>query len=369
MTKIIKNTKLKIPYRNVQRRKLKIIAMLAPLNIWNIKEAELPASTNIEEKLKFLLQYAVLAPSSHNTQPWRFKIARDIIYLEADRTRLLPVADPQGRELIISCGTALFNLRIALHHFGYAGQIISFPDPSKPDLLACIQLGNPIHESGDEHLLFQAIQKRHTNRGNYDDWDVPESLINWMKADAAAEGAWLYLVKGNTKRQMMADLVVQADCLQMADPKYRDELTSWMHPSGSKSHDGIPAYGFGVSEYLDFARPLFALVLRTFNLGNSIAERSRYLVTQSPTIVVIGTNGDTSADWFKAGQALERILLRASTVGLSGSFLNQPIQVPDLRVQLGKLLNKNGYPQIVLRLGFGAEAKPTPRRTVDEVLF
>lgn len=337
-------------------------------NICNVHELTLPNSPSTEEILKHLLNYAVLAPSSHNTQPWKFKIENDTIYLSADRTRLLPIADPEGRELIISCGTALFNLRIALHHFGYAGKIVAFPDPNLPNLLACIQLGNSIQESGDEHLLFNAIQRRHTNRGNYEDWDIPESLLDWLKADASTEGIWMYTVKCDTKRQLVVDLVVQADHLQMENPNFRRELAAWMHKGDSSSHDGIPGYAFGVSEYLDFAMPIFALVMRTFNLGNTIAERSRQLVTHSPVIVVLGTEADTSADWLKAGQALERILLRGETVGLSASFLNQAIQVPALRNQLSKITDKHGFPQIILRMGYGSQVKPTPRRTLDEVI-
>jgi Putative TM nitroreductase len=337
-------------------------------NIVNIGELAFPASQSTEEKLKYLLNYAVLAPSSHNTQPWQFTIENDTIYFKADRTRSLSIADPEGRELIISCGTALFNLRIALHHFGYAGKIITFPDPNLPDLLACIQLGNPIRESDEEHMLFKAIQRRHTNRGYFEDWDVPESLLDWLKGDASAEGVWMYKVKCNTKRQLIGDLVVQADHLQMENPDFRRELATWMRKGDSSSHDGIPSYAFGVSQYLDFATPIFALVMRTFNLGNTIAERSRQLVTQSPVIIVLGTSSDTSADWLKVGQALERILLRAETVGLSASFLNQAIQVPSVRNQISKMTEISGFPQIILRMGFGSQVKPTPRRAVDEVV-
>jgi Putative TM nitroreductase len=342
--------------------------MSTPSNILKIGELTFPASQSTEEKLKHLLNYAVLAPSSHNTQPWQFTIENDTIYFKADRTRSLSIADPEGRELIISCGTALFNLRIALHHFGYAGKIVTLPDPNLPDLLACIQLGNPRSESDEEHMLFKAIQRRHTNRGYFEDWDVPESLLDWLKGDASAEGVWMYKVKCKTKRQLIGDLVVQADHLQMENPDFRRELATWMRKGDSSSHDGIPSYAFGVSQYLDFATPIFALVMRTFNLGNTIAERSRQLVTQSPVIIVLGTSSDTSADWLKVGQALERILLRAETVGLSASFLNQAIQVPSVRNQVSKITEELGLPQIILRMGFGSQVKPTPRRAVDEVV-
>jgi hypothetical protein len=339
------------------------------LDTWNIQETEFPKTGSTTEQLQFVLNYAVLAPSSHNTQPWLFKIRNEAIDLYADRSRSLPIADPQGRELIISCGTALFNLRIALRHFGYQGRLKTFPDPNNPDWLAHIQLGNSIQESADEHLLFQSIPKRHTNRQNYEDWDIPESFFQWLQSDVEQEGAWLSVVKGDIARQAVANLVVRGDHLQMANPNFRRELADWIHPSHHQSHDGIPGYAQGIDEHFDFATPIFALVLRTFDLGDSIAERSRKLIAQSPAIVMLGTNDDTPTDWLAAGQALERILLRGQTIGLSASFLNQPIQISSLRLELSKLPNELGYPQILLRLGFGKEVKPTPRRSIDEILF
>jgi hypothetical protein len=338
-------------------------------NIWNINETEFPRTGAPREQLQFLLNYAVLAPSSHNTQPWLFKVGDETIELYADKTRILPIADPQGRELIISSGAALFNLRIALHYFGYKGQIKTFPDPTNPDLLARIKLGCSVQQDADTHLLFEAIQKRHTNREDYEDWNVPQSLLKWLQTDAELEGAWLHIVKKDTLRNKVAELVAQGDRLLMADSNYRRELATWIRSGNSKNHDGIPGYVQGINEHLDFATPLLALVLRTFDVGDSIAERSRKLVESSPVLAVLGTKYDTPAYWLAAGQALERLLLRGQAVGLSASFLNQPIQVPSLRSQLRQIINETGYPQILLRLGFGVEVKPTPRRAVEEVLY
>jgi hypothetical protein len=230
-------------------------AMVIKTNIWNIRDSEFPTTGTPEEQLKFILNYAILAPSSHNTQPWLFRIDADAIYLYGDRTRNLPVADPQGRELIISCGTALFNLRIALHHFGYVGKIKTFPDSTNPDFLASIELGYPIQETTDEKLLFQAIKKRHTNRHDYQDWDVPEALLKWLQKDAIDEGATLLVVKGQIARSSVAEIVAQGDRLQMANSDFRDELATWIRPSTGKSHDGMPVYTHGIDEHLDFTAP------------------------------------------------------------------------------------------------------------------
>src|SRR3712207_9303545 len=95
---------------------------------WKVSEGEFPKSGDAEEKLHFLLNYAVLAPSGHNTQPWLFRVRANEVELYADRTRGLPVVDPEDRALIISCGAALFYLRVAIRHFGHADEVESFPD-------------------------------------------------------------------------------------------------------------------------------------------------------------------------------------------------------------------------------------------------
>ena len=337
-------------------------------NLWNIKETEFPQTGTLTKQLEFILNYSLLAPSGHNTQPWKFRINHEAIELYADKTRALPIVDPQNRELIISCGTALFNLRIALRHFSYYGEVAIFPDQNNPDFLARIRLDKSDRPSADEQMLFEAIPKRHTNRQDYEDWDIPKSLLTWLEVDAATEGAWIHIVRDITQNAV-TELVMEGDRYLMADPNFRRELAAWIHPSNSPNHDGIPGYAYGVSEYLDFATPLFALVMRTFDLGNSTAKRNRQLIAQSPALLVLGTQTDTAKDWLVAGQALERVLLRSQAMGLSASFLNQPIEVPALRSLLGKFLHAPGFPQILLRLGFGAEIKPTARRTVEEVLL
>ena len=90
------------------------------------------------EQVRTLLKYAVLAPSSHNTQPWRFKVADNTVSLYADRARALPANDPDDRELTISCGCALMNLRVAAAHEGLGVTYEITPDPDDEDLLAVI---------------------------------------------------------------------------------------------------------------------------------------------------------------------------------------------------------------------------------------
>ncbi|KYC41902.1 nitroreductase [Scytonema hofmannii PCC 7110] len=339
-----------------------------PLSPWNVSEIDFPKRGSPSQQLDFLLHYAVLAPSQYNAQPWLFKIAHETIELYADRTRALPVIDPQDRELTMSCGAALYNLRLAIRHFGYIDVVKTFPNPEDPDLLAHIWLGSRKEQTEEEFLLFATIKQRHTNRLAFQNKPIPETLLSIMQKSVLEEGAWLHLIQEQNLRNALADLITEGDRIQLANLHFRRELAAWIHSSRNATHDGMPAYAQSIGELLDFATPMTAHTNRTFDIGKGQAAKERELAAGSPVFTVLGTKEETTASWLSAGQALQRLLLLGQAVGVSASFLNQPIQVPELRPQLRNLLNTSGYPQILLRFGYGTEVKSTPRRVVSEVL-
>jgi hypothetical protein len=339
------------------------------LDPWNVAELDFPEDGSPREVLEFCLRYAILAPSGHNTQPWRFRIAGNSVYLYADRTRALPIADPDDRELTISCGAAAANLQIALRYFGYSGEIEEFPSTQEPDLVARVRLGEPVYPSSLERNLFHAIPKRRTNRTQFEARQVSPWLVSAMQAACEYRGAWLEHVDSESMRGAVIELVAQGDRLQMADRAFRRELALWVRPASSPTHDGIPLYAQGVpDEHLDLVSGLIARLLRRFDTGGMRAAQDRELAHGSPVLAVLGTHADRPWDWFSLGQVMERVLLLARDAGVWASFLNQPVEVPALRARLRELLGRSGYPQIVLRMGYGAEVKPTPRRALRDVV-
>lgn len=341
---------------------------LAP---WAVEASEYPHRGPVWEQLSFCLNYAVLAPSSHNTQPWRFKLGLDDVKLYADRTRALPMADPHDRELVMSCGAALFHLRLALRYFGHEDQVLRFPDSRDRDWLAQVQRGRPHRPKPDEEAMFCAIPRRRTFRHAFEPRALPAELISALREAAAQEaGALTILVEENHRRQA-ADFVSRADRAQMASPSFRRELGAWIHSGRAATRDGIPAYAFGIPELLDFATPVYAFALRTFDLGQGVAAHDRKLVDGSPVLAVLTTERDTPAAWLSAGEALARVLLLACAHGVSASFLNQPMESETLRPEFRQTLGLAGFPQILLRLGYSpwTPTKPSPRRDVRDVLL
>jgi hypothetical protein len=340
-----------------------------PLAPWAVSESDYPFSGQVWERLSFCLNYAVLAPSVHNTQPWHFRLGLDEVKLYADRTRALPAVDPHDRELIMSCGAALFHLRLAIRYFGHSDEVYLFPVAIERDLLALVQTGSPRALKVHEQPMFHAITQRRTNRHPFSLRPVPEGVLTSLGQAAEAEDARLIPVEGEKARRQVAQLVSQGDRAQMSSASLRRELAAWIHPARSATCDGLPGYACGMNELLDFATPAYAFAMRTFDLGKSMAAHDLKLLEGSPVLAALVTETDTPAAWLYAGQALARVLLLASAHGISASFLNQPIEVEELRPLLRETVGCAGFPQNLLRLGYGPEVKPTPRRNVREVLI
>jgi hypothetical protein len=311
-----------------------------------------------------LLRSAIRAPSGHNTQPWRFQISDDGLRMYADRSRALPVVDPDDRAMVISCGAALAHLVGALRHSGYSGGVSHFPDPADPDLLAVVALGQPCTPGPDDHALFEAMDGRHTHRADFDDRPVPAEILTQLGEDVRRTGANLRVFTDDESRAAIATLVGEGDRAQFSDPGFRHELAGWIRPNRTRRSDGMPGYAFGIS---DLASLLGPTMVATFDTGARQARKDGHLALAAPALMVLSTAGDTPPEWLVAGQALAVLLLRATTHGLAASFLNQPIEVPALRARLRDLIG-GGVPQLMLRVGYGAPGRPTPRRSVADVL-
>jgi len=305
-----------------------------------------------------LIHKAVRAPSSHNTQPWIFHVSESAINLYADRTRALPVNDPDDRELTISCGCALMNLRVAAAAEGLDVQIETLPNPVEPDWLARISFSVSPGAPVPEVALASFIKQRRTYRKRFLPRQVEAAAVNLLLDAAQREGAWLRPLTTDSTRHRAAELVAEGDAAQWANPSWRRELADWMHPRRRGDGLTVPT----------LAAPVARIVVRTFDMGGGVGAKDRELAEESPLLAVLGTDGDQPRDWLLAGQALQRVLLAACQNGLQASYLNQPIQVASLRSKLQDLVGA-GFPQILLRLGYPAEEIPaSPRRAVEDVI-
>ena len=314
------------------------------------------AQAALDPRTRALLEAAILAPSSHNTQPWFFHADGDAISVFADRTRALPVNDTDDRELTISCGCALFNLRVAAAASGLDTEVRLLPDRLDADLLARVRL---VPGTRDAQLasLLPFVARRRTCRQRFDARPVPAKLADHLATACAMEGATLRPLAVEAQRQQLALLVAEGDRAQWGDPRWRRELAAWLHPRRRGDGLAVPALAARVAQF----------VVRSFDMGDGIAAKDRQLADGSPLLAVLVTQDDTPASWIAAGQGLQHLLLQACAAGLQASFLNQPAQVASVRPRLRELAG--GIPQLVLRLGYAQGDLPaTARRPLEDML-
>jgi len=322
-----------------------------------------PVWAGATDRITFLLGYAVMAPSRHNSQPWIFEIEGEEVRLYADQARSLPVCDPDGRELVMGCGAALQNLRLAAAHFGYATscEVVTRP---RDDLLARLRLEERHAATPRIEELFAAIPHRRTSRLPFEARPPPPGLVAELCREAGAEGASLRPVE-EPHRVAVAELIAEGDLLQWGSARFRAELAEWSRFNATRRSDGVPGYASGMSDAASLLHPLF---LRLADAGPAEASRDRRRALGCPVLLVLSTPGDETRDWLAAGEALERILLDATANGLQASYFNQPIEAAGLRARLREVLGETGHPQVMFRLGYGPEIRPPPRRPVQAVL-
>lgn len=310
------------------------------------------------KQARSIIEQAVLAPSSHNTQPWVFRLSESIIDLYADRTRALPANDAEDRELAISCGCALMNLRVGAASAGLSVQVQLLPKPEEPDFLARLSLTEQSDVAADDAQLAGFTGMRRTYRKRFSPREVSASAREKLIEATEQEGARLIPLLTEEARRKAAALVAEGDAAQWANSNWRRELAAWMHPR--RRGDGLTLPALAV--------PMARLVVRTFDMGGGVGAKDRQLAEAAPLLVVLSTESDNPRDWLLAGQALQRTLLIGCKHGLQASYLNQPVQTGSLRPRLQDLAN-DGFPQVLLRIGYPLEQiSPALRRALDDVI-
>jgi nitroreductase len=324
-----------------------------------------------EDSVYRLLEPVQRAPSVHNTQPWYFRIVAD------DRIDIcarfdagadaacamngngrLAVSPALRRELIISCGAALYNLRLAIRVTGHDVAVWLLPGDSGPLVLASVEIvtSRTKRPTATEQELYEAIPRRHTNRWPYDDrHPVLPPILVAMQTAAAREGGSLRVL-GRRQVRTWLRTAHRADREQRDDRGRQPDLAQWTNGRDS----GVPAAAFGPPGTFGDDHHLWRHLgrrggyapIRDFRPrtdpgteeaddagvpgaqdDRGKAETPRF--ERRPQLMVLSTDGDRPLDWLRAGQALQHALLTATRYGVSASFLTQPLELHDARSRPG----------------------------------
>ncbi len=312
--------------------------------------------------LRRIIESGGAAPSIHNTQPWRFTVVSDdLLEVQADPDRALWVSDPRARALYLSCGAALFNIRTAIRMTGFNPLVWPLPHPEfSPMVLAAVQAEPGRPPTFAERELYEAIWQRHTNRGPYSSEPLTESMHIALEQAASFEFATLRMLPSSQAATVL-DLAAKASAELAGDVEHQIELQRWIGTASTQ--DGIPAGALPPAPNHEPAPIRGDLASAVPAVARPAGEYEEF-----PQLAVLTTARDEPADWLRAGQALQRILLTATVHGISTSFLYQSVELRDMHPETAPAWPWPETPQIVIRLGYGQHAVASPRRPLDDVL-
>jgi hypothetical protein len=339
------------------------------MDIFQAPTGELTAEARTPgEIFRFVVEAAVQAPSVHNTQPWWFSHDERQISVHANTERRLRVADPDGREMMISCGAALFNVRAALRYLGVVPEVKILPDPDLRNLVARVAWSKQLPSIDYEQRLFTEISRRRTHRSGFDPDPVPPVLLNILCQEAAKETAEMRVMGEDDEREALAAVVEAADYALRLDQARSSEQAHWAPAPVSGRRDGVPATAYPARP--ERTEPNFPARDFAHGRGWGLPPRTDAPVARSAgAAALLTTSDDDPASWVRAGQALQRVLLLASSCGVATALHSQPLEIPLLRDFVHAQFGDGGYPQMVLRFGRSGGATVSVRRPIKEVLF
>ncbi len=332
---------------------------------WEVKVGEFNKLKSSFEKFSFLLNFAVLAPSSHNTQPWNFKIKNNTISVYKENKRRLPIADSNDRQLHLSVGCAIQNILIAANYFGYTANLEYKNNSDSPNLIAIISLEEQ-GKTPETESLIHSITTRKTNRGKYKIDKISSSIIDEIVNNGDSE-IKVNVVSDQAKINKLGYVAAVAASRSMENRDFRIELSHHLKNNLTRSKIGMPGFSIGIPTPPSF---LLAFLMRMLNLEKIGQKQNIALFEKStPHIVIISSATDTTEDWIKAGLKFQKISLFLDSKGISTSPWGAPIQIENFYKEIQDILDIKERPQMFFRIGYPIKSsRVSPRLLVNDVL-
>lgn len=318
---------------------------------------------NAAQDHRILVHYATLAASSHNTQPWQFRLQDGNIEILPDLSRRCSAVDPDDHHLYASLGCATENLLIAARAAGLYGRC-SY-DPTTTSVRVEFAQASP-----ERSALFDSIPLRQCSRSEYDGSKLTYDELRELQAAGQDDGVSTTLITDRERMSEIAEFVTRGNTIQFADASWSRELQLWIRFSSSEAvrmGDGLygPVMGSpSVPRWLGRLAMRFAVSVDKQN------AKDRKHVMSSSAVAVIHSNSNDKSHWIEAGRCYQRLALQATALGLKTAFINQPVEVVELRPRFAQFLELGDRrPDLIVRIGRGADMPKSLRRPVAEVIL
>lgn len=320
----------------------------------------------MEDRFKELIRFATLAPSGHNTQPWKFSIKENSILLYPDYSRRLPVVDPDDHALYIGLGCALENLVIAANTLGYGAEVECFP-PTDED---CIRVTIDKEKVEVDPDLFSAIGHRQATRSKYDGRPIPQDELEQLRQAGKQEMVRLILFTEKKEIDPIIEFVKEGNRLQFRNKSFVNELIHWIRftkKDALASGDGLNSASMGFPFLPTW---LGRFVISTFATADGEARKAERLIRGSSGLALFIAESNSKQSWVNVGRSFERVVLKAAALNIRHAHMNMPCEEVEIRAKLQEHLGlRNEHPLLLLRIGYSDPMPRSYRRPVEDVLI
>lgn len=335
-------------------------------NIRDLSDSQFPDNGNLSEQIKFLLRYAILAPSTHNIQPWLFKVGKDFCELYLNSELYLPEGDKNKRNAHISLGCCLENLIIAGKYYGIYDRH-EYSDDFDNTLVAKVYFKKGLLSEKELKKYIEAIKNRVNARGPFLPKDIDEKILNSFVSASKNYEVDTEFITDKSKISKIAEITEKAMSYAHSSPAFRQEMSLYINNSLSPKKQGMHGYSMGVPFLVSFFLPK---IVKHFNTGRVLGKLNYKSISSAPMIAVISAEADSKIGLLETGRMAQSIMLQANINGLKSSVYIAGVEMGDFYKQFSGLLQSQKRPQFMLCVGYMAgKYKPTPRHGVGVKLI
>ncbi|OGN01044.1 MAG: hypothetical protein A3B91_02940 [Candidatus Yanofskybacteria bacterium RIFCSPHIGHO2_02_FULL_41_29] len=333
-------------------------------NPWDIKKEDFPVSGLLSDKIKFVLGYAILAPSTHNSQPWLFKIDSNSCKIYYDPKLKLPQADPKGRDLYISLGCMAENIMIASNYFGIFKELKLIFEGTLAVEIVFRENGE---RNSDLEYLLDTIPRRVNVRGVFEDKTLPDDIGIELLSLNKDQRIRIRFVDDKEKISKIASLTAEGLRMAHGRPIFRQEMSKWMTSSLSSRKDGLPGYSLRMPFLLSFIIPV---LVKFFDLSLLLAKLNRISVSSAPLICFIESEKSSPEIWFETGRLAERLMLHLQSKEIMTSIFVASIEIGDLYKKVQEVIGNDLIPQFLFCVGYMNQIQGhSPRHKVEKKII
>jgi hypothetical protein len=297
-----------------------------------------------------IISYAIRAPSTHNSQPWLFRLQANSVSVFYDEKLKLPQADNDGRDLYVSIGCMLENMRIAAAHFGFSSTVTFSINEVTHHIAEVVFIKNSISISSRDEKLFETIPIRVNARGVFISDKVPnnsqESVLSIVD-EFKSENISVKLMIEKSNINQIAEITQEAMHEAYSNPAFRAEMSSWMNSNISLKKQGLPGYSLKMPLIVSLIIPF---LIRYLNMGKFLGKLNLKSLSSAPMIVIL-SSPNKKESWISIGQCAERIMLYLQSQKLQTSIYVGSIEMGELYKKVQKLTGGTDRPQFVFAVG------------------